>query len=149
MTSALRFAPYDEGARARCLTLFDANCPEFFAPNERADYAAFLDRHGPDYTTCLVDGAIAGAFGVIAADLADRAHLNWILVDPAAQGAGLGRAIMAETRRRAEAAGRAWVDIAASHRSAPFFSRFGARELSRTPDGWGPGMHRVDMEWPL
>lgn len=149
MTSALRFAPFDEDARVRCLALFDANCPDFFAPNERTDYAAFLGRHGADYTTCLVDGVIAGAFGVIAADQAGRAHLNWILVDPTSQGVGLGREIMAEARRRAEATGRAWVDIAASHRSAPFFSRFGARELSRTPDGWGPGMHRVDMEWPL
>ena len=149
MTSAIRFAPYDEASRTRCLALFDANCPEFFAPNERADYAAFLDRQGPAYLTCVIDGEIAGAFGVIAADGPDRAHLNWILVDPASQGSGLGRAIMEETRRRAQAMGRAWVDIAASHRSAPFFSRFDARELSRTPDGWGAGMHRIDMEWPL
>ena len=38
------------------------------------------------------------------------------------------------------------VSIAASHKSAPFFARFGARIVETTPDGWGPGMHRVDME---
>jgi GNAT superfamily N-acetyltransferase len=149
MTLALRFAPFDEAGRDRCLALFDANCPEFFAPNERPDYALFLDRHGGAYTTCQIDGRIDAAFGVIAAGPAGRAHLNWILVDPRSQGAGLGRAIMAETRRLALRMDRACIDIAASHRSAPFFSRFGARELSRTPDGWGPGMHRVDMEWAL
>jgi hypothetical protein len=31
----------------------------------------------------------------------------------------------------------------------PFFSRFGARPVTHTPDGFGPEMHRVDMEWPL
>jgi GNAT superfamily N-acetyltransferase len=149
MSSAIAFAPYDAAARDRCLALFDANCPEFFAPNERADYADFLDRHGGAYTTCTVDAEIVGAFGVIAASEPGRMHLNWILIDPASQGVGLGRAIMTETRRLAQLSGGSCVDIAASHRSAPFFGRFGARELSRTPDGWGPGMHRVDMEWDL
>jgi hypothetical protein len=38
------------------------------------------------------------------------------------------------------------IRIAASHRSAPFFARFGAETVRETPDGWGPGMHRIDME---
>jgi hypothetical protein len=38
------------------------------------------------------------------------------------------------------------VRISASQVSAPFFARCGARELSRVRDGWGPGMHRVEME---
>jgi hypothetical protein len=37
--------------------------------------------------------------------------------------------------------------IAASHKSAPFFARFGAHEAARIVDGWGPQMHRVDMTW--
>jgi diadenosine tetraphosphate (Ap4A) HIT family hydrolase len=65
------------------------------------------------------------------------------------QGGGVGRAIMADVMRHATALGAQWVDIAASHKSAPFFARFGAREQSRTLDGWGLGMHRVDMELPV
>ena len=38
------------------------------------------------------------------------------------------------------------IDIAASHLSAPFFTKFGASTLSETPNGWGQGMHKVDME---
>jgi hypothetical protein len=41
------------------------------------------------------------------------------------------------------------IDIAASHLSAPFFTRFGAKEVRCTKDGWGAGMHRVDMLLPL
>ncbi len=37
------FRPYQTADREACLGLFDANCPEFFAPNERADYVAFLE----------------------------------------------------------------------------------------------------------
>jgi hypothetical protein len=39
------------------------------------------------------------------------------------------------------------IDIAASQHTESFFARFGAERLKTTPDGWGPGMHRVDMEW--
>jgi hypothetical protein len=62
------------------------------------------------------------------------------------QGSGVGRMIMADVLRDAAARGAHAVDIAASHKSAPFFARFGALERGRTDDGWGPGMHRVDME---
>jgi GNAT superfamily N-acetyltransferase len=138
------FAPYGPEHREACLAVFDENCPAFFAPDERADYADFLDRVGVDYRVCRRDGRVVGAFGLMPGGAPGEAHLNWILLSPSAQGAGLGRAIMGEVAARA---GACRVAIAASHRSAPFFARFGARELIRTEDGWGPGMHRVDMEW--
>jgi GNAT superfamily N-acetyltransferase len=143
------FQPYDASHRAFCLGVFDANCPEFFAPNERADYAAFLDRIGERYTLCLAGGRVVGAFGVSPGAAAHEAHLNWIMVDPESQGAGVGRAILQETRRRALESGGTLVRIAASHRSAPFFARFGARQVAYAENGWGLQMHRVDMEWLL
>lgn len=141
------FAAYAPEHRDACLAMFDENCPEFFAPNERADYAGFLDRVGADYRVCRRDGRVVGAFGLTPGSAPDEAHLNWILLSPNAQGAGLGRAIMGEVAVQAQARGVARVAIAASHRSAPFFARFGAEEVERTPDGWGAGMHRVDMVW--
>ncbi|HEX8779387.1 MAG TPA: GNAT family N-acetyltransferase [Rhodanobacter sp.] len=146
--SSIRFRPYAVADFAACLDLFDANCPEFFAPNERADYSAFL-KPGPEgYEVCVVDGEIVGAFGFIG-DGAGRKHLNWILLDPRYQGAGIGSAIMHRVEALARASGSALVCIAASHKSAPFFGRFGARAIKVVPDGWGPGMHRVDMELRL
>ncbi len=149
MALRCQFARYASDRREACLALFDANCPEFFAPNERVDYGAFLDRVDAAYDVCLVDGAVVGAFGVIDEGAPRRCRLNWILIHPSRQGAGIGRSIMDETVLRARALGAAFVDIAASHRSASFFERFGARALGRTEDGWGPGMHRVDMELAL
>jgi len=141
------FEPYSLLHREACLAMFDENCPEFFAPNERADYADFLEGVGADYRVCRRDGRVVGAFGLMPGGAADEAHLNWILLSPTAQGAGLGRAIMGDVAARAASRGVARIAIAASHRSSPFFVRFGARELVRTQDGWGPGMHRIDMEW--
>lgn len=137
------FRDYLPGDAEACLALFDANCPCFFAPGERADYAAYLDRVSA-YRVCMTDGVVSGAFGV-APGLPGRADLNWILIDPALHGVGIGRAMMLAAMADAHGRGATALDIAASQHSAPFFARFGARELSHVPDGWGPGMHRIDM----
>jgi hypothetical protein len=60
------------------------------------------------------------------------------------QGAGIGTAIMERVQKSSSSSGSI-VEIAASHKSAPFFARFGARETARIEHGWAPGMHRVDM----
>jgi GNAT superfamily N-acetyltransferase len=140
------FRPYSREDRDTCLDLFDANCPASFAPNERTEYADFLDGAPEGYELCLVDGQVAGAFGLCGDGLARRKRLNWILLDPRFQGRGAGRAIMARVTARATSTGVAVVDIAASHVSAPFFEKAGAVSIAHTPNGWGPGMHRIDME---
>lgn len=145
MKTQTTFRHYTSDDRHICLALFDANCPQFFAPNERADYASFLDGSPRDYELCLVDGQVAGAFGLIGNGHVRR-RLNWILLDPRFQGFGAGRAIMSRVVTRAALDKVQAVDIAASHKSAPFFEKCGALTMSVTENGWGPGMHRVDME---
>lgn len=141
------FRPFESSDRPACLALFDANCPAFFAPNERADYLAFLAEHAALYEVCLHETRVVGAFGVKIADDKQRGRLSWIMIDPAYHGAGLGSQMMARARNTARRHHLAAIDIAASQHSAAFFARFGAREVRTTKDGWGPGMHRVDMEW--
>jgi len=139
------FRDYEKADQAACLAIFDANCPEFFAPNERDDYLLFLDANTPGYKVCTSDQEVKGAYGIY--PLGEGAIcLNWILLDPRAQGLGIGSAIMAEVMKAAQSAGVASIQIAASHKSAAFFSRFGAVEIKTTEHGWGKDMHRVDME---
>ena len=149
MAPHLEFMPFTGDQRAACLSLFDANCPDFFAPNERTDYETFLSGIPDGYRVSVWDGRVIAAFGVMRGAADGRCRLNWIMVARDLQGGGVGRIIMAEVLRQAEASGAQWVDIAASHKSAAFFARFGARELGQVPDGWGPGMHRIDMELPV
>lgn len=64
-------------------------------------------------------------------------------------GLGTGTAIMERITGRAQEWGLLVIDIAAGHRSAPFFAKFGATTVATTEDVWGPDMHRVDMELPI
>ncbi len=144
MRAAPRFRSYRSDDRAECLRLFDANCPEFFAPNERADYEGFLDAVADDYEVCTVEERVVGAFGLRPHE-AGGVALRWIVVSVELQGQGIGSAMMQRVFERARAAAATHLYIGASHKSAPFFARFGARETARLPNGWGPGMHRIDM----
>ena len=139
-----RFRPYTENDADVCLKMFDANCPRYFAPNERADFAAFLATNPNGYELCLVDGTPVGAFGLTGHDA--LGSLNWIMIVPSTQGAGVGGAIMRRIIERGRTQRLRRIDIAASHKSQGFFAKFGAITMSTTPNGWGPGMHRVDME---
>jgi N-acetylglutamate synthase-like GNAT family acetyltransferase len=138
------FRPYDTSDRSACLEIFDANCPDFFAPNERQDYNRFLENVPDDYVVCEGDGMVMGAFGLLAHS-ANSKTLSWILLDPQTQGMGVGSKIMERVIQLGQASETKTVRIAASHKSAPFFARFGATTLSTTKEGWGPGMDRIDM----
>ncbi|WOJ95202.1 GNAT family N-acetyltransferase [Congregibacter variabilis] len=144
------FRSYLKTDKQICLDLFDANCPEYFAPNERADYLEFLAADPNNYELCEVAGSVVGAFGLFDIDTrANEKALNWILLDPQAQGRGIGSTIMARVTASAMAAGTTVVHIATSHKAKAFFEKFGAQIQSITDDGWGPGMHRVDMSISL
>ena len=144
----ITFRPYRDADRQACISIFDANCPEFFAPNERQEFEEFLERISGGYEVCEVDGEVLGAFGLFV-DSENMKTLNWILLDPQTQGIGVGSMIMERVIQMGRTTQTKAVKIAASHKSAPFFARFGASTTSLTKNGWGPGMDRVDMELPL
>lgn len=143
MTERYAFRPYRPGDAPACFRLFDANCPQFFAPNERQDLVEFLRVPPAGYEVALLGDEVVAAFGVLRE--AGELHLRWIMVSPAQQGRGLGRLIMARATAIVLAEGEKNLRIATSHLSEKFFLKFGAQEVARTPDGWGPGMHRVDL----
>ena len=145
---SISFRPYCSVDKQACTSIFDANCPEFFAPNEREEYHKFLDCAPEGYEVCEVDGRVLGAFGLFG-DGEEAKTLNWILLDPQTHGMGVGSKIMERVIHLGRASEAKKVRIAASHKSAPFFSKFGARTTATSSDGWGPGMHRVDMVLPL
>jgi GNAT superfamily N-acetyltransferase len=138
------FRPFEPADTAACLALFDANCPASFAPNERDDYVAFLSNLPGPYDVCIIDDLVVGAAGLAPHGPVALA-IRWIVIAREHQGRGLGRAVMQHLIDEAVKRGGERVDIATSQHSAPFFAKFGAVFLSATEDGWGPGMHRIDM----
>lgn len=148
MSEPISFRTYTSGDRRKVLALFDINTPEHFAPGERKVLEAFLDSAGSRYWIAEQGGAPLAACG-LAIEGEGRGRINWFMVDRNAQGQGLGRAFMDFLLTRARQDGMEAIDISASHMSEGFYARFGATTVSRQADGWGPGMHRVDMVWSV
>ncbi len=141
---AVVIRPYEVSDQRDCLAVFDANCPEYFDPGERADYVEFLDERPAGYEVCVQGRSIAGAFGVCARAEGGQ-RLRWILIKPAAQGQGVGSAMMVRAQEVCRDLRAAQLHISASQKSAPFFVRFGVRAVETIPQGWGPDLDRVEM----
>lgn len=145
----LEFVDYTCEQLANCLALFDANCPEYFAENERADYMTYLDGTSDLYKVGLSQGRAVAVFGIANDQVQKRARITWIMVCPKSHGQGYGVGMMEYAIKLAADCDAQVIDIAASHLSAPFFEKFGAIRIKTTMDGWGPDMHKVDMEMTI
>ena len=145
----LHFRPFRPADLDACLRLFDGNTPEFFAPNERDEFVAFLRAIGPwPYLVGEEHGQVVacGGFEVVG----NTASLTFGMVDRARQGRGIGQSL---TRARLEALrlspGVERVAIETSQHSAGFYDRLGFRVTAVTPDGFAPGLDRWIMVMEL
>jgi hypothetical protein len=87
MNESATFRPYQDADLQACLSIFEANFPEYFSPNERTDYHQFLNTCPRGYQLCVVCGEIMGAFGEFDRGVAEKG-LNWLLLYPSSQGQG-------------------------------------------------------------
>ena len=144
----ITFSPYEPTWFDACQALFESNCPAFFASEERQDYEDFLLSQRRHYFVGLNHGRVVCAFGY-GAGTDDAPSLHWIMVDPSHKGRGLGNAMMQQyigflvQNRRSRGA------IATSQHAESFFLRYGANRLAFAENGWGAGMHRIDMTLPI
>ncbi|GLO62517.1 hypothetical protein MACH09_30250 [Vibrio sp. MACH09] len=144
----ISFRQYLMSDEDECLSLFDKNCPEYFAVNERKDYEEFLAQVMDGYLVCQLDKEIIGAFGLFSENNG-RVKLDWILLSPDKQCHGIGSFIMGHVLSQAIDLKAKVMVISTSHKAYQFFEKHGAVVLSEVENGWGPNMHRVEMELPI
>jgi GNAT superfamily N-acetyltransferase len=143
--------PYTLQDRLACLAIFDGNTPDYFAPSERVEFAAFLDSGSADYLVLeTAAGVIVGCGGYYVTSAAGIAGLAWGMVDRVWHKRGLGRVLLearlAELRRFSDAK---LVRVHTSQNSRGFFERCGFRAVRVVPDGFAPGIDRVESELAL
>ena len=147
----MEFKPYSQDGMAACLELFDLNCPRFFAREERSDYSYFLQQLPflrSTHTIYLLGWRgqrLIACFGMARVS-SETCALTWIMVHPEYQRQGCGKEMMLQLFAMAEAARYRKIAVSTSQHADQFFARFGAVTLRSQNDGWGPGMHRLDME---
>ncbi|MFP4281415.1 MAG: GNAT family N-acetyltransferase [Verrucomicrobiota bacterium] len=139
-----RYRPEDATA---CLALFEGNADPYFAAEERALFARFLDnpQWTADYFVVRHEGDIVACGGWMA-DTDGVLELSWGMVSRTRHGTGLGTTLLLYRLEQlaAEHAG-ATVRVRTSQHTAGFFARFGFRETARQTDGFGPGLDTVTL----
>lgn len=143
--------PYLESDLAACLSLFASNCPPYFDPSERADYAQFLsdpDDHG-SYFVLELDGEVLACGGIFVRP-DGMGGLSWGMVRQDRQRQGLGTVLTdfrLEQLRRLP--GVREVQIDTSQHTEAYYARHGFVVTSRREDGFAPGLHEIKMSLHL
>ena len=132
-----------------CLRVFDTNVPDYFKPEERAEFRSFLDElPGPYLVLVDPNGETVGCGGYAINRDEGTADLCWGMVRQDRHGGGLGRYL---TRIRLERCrGDRHVKEIVLHTSqhtVGFYERMGFSVTSVQEDGYAPGLHRCDMRW--
>lgn len=136
-----------------CLAIFNGNVPEFFAPEERAEFHDFLNEikvHDDLYLVLTQAGRVIACGGLTIDRHARQAILAWGMVDRAHHGQGIGTQL---TQARMA---QAWADpridrvvLATSQHTQGFYAGFGFAVTQITPNGFGAGLDRWDMSLNL
>lgn len=140
---------YQPEDRTACLDLFDGNMPRYFAPSEREEFDQFLttlDQSATPYQVLLHEGEVVGCGGISCDPATRSALMIWGMVSQDLHGQGLGTKL-AEARLARARTDPAIdeVRLATSQHVTGFYERFGFATTAVTPDGFGPGIDRVDM----
>ena len=136
---------YRASDRDACLALFESNVPRFFDGSEREQFLGFLDGGEGRYLVVEDDeGRVIACGGVAVRD--GIADLCWGMVDQRLHGQGVGGLF---TRERIRIAREEMVaermELCTSQHTAGFYERHGFERVKETPDGFGPGVDRIDM----
>lgn len=138
---------YAAAHRDVCLGIFDSNVPRFFAAHEREEFADFLDDLPGPYLVFVEDGAVVACGGWTTGETdKSTAGLCWGMVVRERHRAGLGQRLLQARLDEIRAdGGIERVVLETSQHSEGFFSRSGFVVCARHPDGFGPGIDRVEM----
>jgi len=148
------FRPYDSADRDVCLSLLDANTPEFFGPNERPDFERFLDDLPGPYLVLLDGDRVIGCGGYCIEDESDPlydptsrvARTTWGMVHPDYKGLGLGKLLFLHRRKMIKASGDAdRIRVLTSQYIAAFFTKLGFYEVRREKDVFADGIDLVEL----
>ncbi|WP_430332904.1 GNAT family N-acetyltransferase [Rhodococcus sp. ACT016] len=141
----MKIREFGSADRNACLDIVHGNTPDFFAPSEVGEFAAFLDDPGCPYYVLEDAGEVVACGGwSIRADGA--ASLCWGMVKRTQHRKGIGSFLFRERLRLIRGEGSASrVALVTSQHSKPFFERHGFTVTGIEVDGFAPGLDAVTM----
>lgn len=136
--------PYLPDDRQACLAIFLSNVPAYFAPAEQPDFEAYLDEPPSNHVVVIRDNRLLACGGWYVHEGVGR--LSWGMVMQTHHRASLGSFLLSWRLKQIFLLPDIdEVHLETSQHSAGFFNRYGFEAVRTTLNGYGPGLHRVDM----
>jgi hypothetical protein len=138
--------PYGIADRADCLRAFDSNAPWYFLPEERIQFERFLDQLPGPYFVIVEEDDLVACGGYATGRVSGEADLCWTIVRRDQHGHGVGNFLM--TTCVAEILATENIQSArleTSQHTQAFFERWGFKAIEVVPNGFGPGLDRIEM----
>ncbi|MBA6154364.1 GNAT family N-acetyltransferase [Gelidibacter gilvus] len=85
---------YKKSDRREVIDILRRNIPKYFDPSEEVDLEIYLDNNLEDYFVFEENSKVIGAGGLNYFPEENLARISWDIIDPKAQGKGIGRKLM-------------------------------------------------------
>ena len=137
---------YDPKYKQQCIGIFESNIPKFFLPKELpACKEYFASIIASNYWVLEHQNEIIASGGIGIDGHAGRMHYGMVRNDWHKKGIGT-RLFEFRLGKLIENPNIATIGLDTCQHNPNFFRRFGFVETSVKENGYGPGLHRIDME---
>jgi N-acetylglutamate synthase and related acetyltransferases len=141
---------YTAADRQACIAAFKSNMPKFFMPDELTDFENWLGKvetTNESYFVVEQDNEVIGCGGYYIEPDKQTARMTWGLVHNSLHKKGIGKALILHRIAAIKAiAPQCIIGLDTTQHSYTFFEKLGFVTTKITPDSYGEGMHRYDME---
>jgi ribosomal protein S18 acetylase RimI-like enzyme len=137
---------YRSTDRSECVAAFTSNSPHYFLPEELIQFERYLDHLPGPYFVVLDGTELVACGGYATGRVAGEADICWTIVHADHQGQGIGNFLLSECVGELLALdGLQTARLETSQHRIRFFQHWGFRVVDTTPNGFGPGLDRVEM----
>jgi GNAT superfamily N-acetyltransferase len=144
----MKFRQYAPTDRDACLALFDSNVPEFFLESERDEFLGGIDHENVRTYFVVEDdrGQVVACGGYLLDEANGAVWITWGMVARNLQRQGIGTFLLASRLARlCELGFVKVVHLDTTQHSRGFYERHGFVAERFVENGYGPGMHRIDL----
>ena len=148
MNDPIEIRAYEPADKEAVMELIRLNTPEYFAPEEEAEFCRYLDREREWYYVLLFRGTIVGCGGINFADDGTTGKISWDMLHPAYQGRSFGKRLLAYRIKKLESLGTVRkITVRTSQAAYRFYEKQGFELNEIRKDYWAEGFDLYRMEY--
>lgn len=148
MNKMISIRPYRAEDKAQLIQLIRSNTPEYFAPEEEADFVSYLDNEIEDYFVVEQNEEIVGCGGVNYAENRSVGIISWGMIRPELHGNRIGTVLLQyrlDFLKNTENVKR--ITVRTSQLTYRFYEKNGFRLVDTKKDFWADGLDLCYMEY--